>query len=117
MTHLALAATGVWHANGVIDSILTTLHSHGLWFGLLFMIILWAGYGLITKRMNVFWLALGEDGRLSTSKFQFLLWTSVVLYAFVSLALARYGHGVIDSRLPQNVLIVMGFSLSTAVGA
>jgi hypothetical protein len=61
---------------------------------------------------------MGADGRLSSSKLQFLAWTTVVLYAYVTLAIDRLGHVTCaGAMLPVNVLIAMGLSLTTAAGA
>ncbi len=64
----------------------------------------------------------GEDGRLSSSKFQFFLWTGIVVYAYVVLWFARV-HGCWTSGappmpgLPSNVLLAMGFSVITLATA
>lgn len=59
----------------------------------------------------------GADGRASFSKFQFWLWTFVVVFALVSIWIAR----VIESKnavapiddIPENVLIILGISVFT----
>jgi hypothetical protein len=64
-------------------------------------------------------LVEGADGRPSTSKFQFVLWTGVVLLAWVAIYVARLMRGQWDAvpDLPQNLLIVMGLSVVTATAA
>lgn len=64
-------------------------------------------------------LVIGQDKRPSTSKFQFLLWTAVVAYAYVVVYTARALDGVyapID-QIPPNLLTAMGFSIVTAAAA
>jgi IPT/TIG domain len=64
----------------------------------------------------------GEDGKLSSSKFQFFLWTGIVVYSYIALWVAR-AHGCWGSgapsmpELPGNVLLAMGFSVITLATA
>ena len=81
-----------------------------------FLLLLYLLYRRVAGTWNIFSLALGADGRLSTSKCQFLLWTGAVLFVFLVLLFA-HGNATFSSDLPQNILLVMGFSLTTAVGA
>jgi hypothetical protein len=63
---------------------------------------------------------IGGDGQMSTSKFQFFLWTAVIIFAFVWVAGERtaHGHGVISlPDLPKSALIAMGLSIATAATA
>jgi hypothetical protein len=64
-------------------------------------------------------LIRGEDNRLSTSQFQFWLWTLVVFFAYATIYTARALKGVPDpiSYIPGNVMLVMGFSASTYAAA
>jgi hypothetical protein len=84
-------------------------------------------------------LIRGEDGRLSTSKFQFFWWTGVVVFSYVALfaADAQNTWGSMScpkttavepaaqrtdpwcpiSGIPPNVLLAMGFSLITLATA
>ena len=67
-----------------------------------------------------FWvLAEGQDGRLSTSKAQWQLWTVAVAFSYVAIYGARAVHGDHSplSTVPQNVLIALGFSSVTMAGA
>ena len=61
----------------------------------------------------------GEDRGPSTSKFQFCVWTVVVLYAYVGLSAARWFRGQAGflGEIPPNLLIAMGLSAGTALGA
>jgi hypothetical protein len=71
---------------------------------------------VVTGKANPLHLVMGADGRLSTSKFQFFVWTAVVVFVY---ALLFWYRGKTDaiSSIPQNVLIAMGLSIVTAVGA
>jgi hypothetical protein len=64
-------------------------------------------------------VVLGEDGKPSTSKFQWFLWLIVVLFAYVLLWVLRARQGDYGAirDLPTNVLVVLGFSTATAVAA
>lgn len=61
----------------------------------------------------------GADGRPSTSKMQFWLWTLVVLFAYSALYAARVERGYFAAipEFPHNLLLAMGFSIATAAGA
>src|SRR5919199_5248913 len=74
---------------------------------------IWKGNWRIGK------LAEGQDLRPSTSKFQVLLWTIVVLFGYVVVETARFVRGNFDpiEDIPQNVLIALGFTLATATVA
>jgi hypothetical protein len=80
-------------------------------------------FAIATGLTGRFWpikLVEGADGRLSVSKAQVAVWTAAVAYAYVTLYAARafQAHDVhpIDS-IPQNVLIVLGISAASAIGA
>lgn len=61
----------------------------------------------------------GSDGRLSTSKAQWFVWTLAVAFAYVAVYTARAVHGDHSalSTVPHNVLIALGFSAGTTVAA
>jgi hypothetical protein len=79
-------------------------------------LLLWLVRG---RRWTLGALFEGDDRRPSTSKFQFCVWTVVVLYAYVGLAAARWfrGHPGFVGEVPPNLLIAMGLSAGTALGA
>jgi hypothetical protein len=81
--------------------------------GLMWLII------LIATGKHFWVLAIGEDGRPSTSKLQMLIWTSAVVFAFLALFQIRFGAGFRDGipNVSDNVLIAMGISIVTAVSA
>lgn len=90
--------------------------SHPWLWALGLLLLFYLAYRRFSGTWNIFALALGADGRLSTSKLQFMLWTTAVLYVFIALVFA-HGNASFSDQLPQNILLVMGFSLTTAVGA
>lgn len=61
----------------------------------------------------------GEDGRLSTSKFQWFVWTIAVVggFAAVFAALGLKGYTATDLGVPSNILIALGFSTVTVATA
>jgi hypothetical protein len=82
------------------------------------IVLLWLLHLAITG--NHPWkLVQGEDGRTSTSKFQFWLWTVVAVFAYVVFTVARIKQKTfapIDT-FPPGLLLAMGFSSTTAVAA
>jgi hypothetical protein len=75
---------------------------------------------IASRKSNPLYVVLGEDGLLSASKFQFFLWTGITLFAFVWIVAERAAHGlgnVTLPDLPKNVLIAMGFSVTTLAAA
>ena len=84
--------------------------------GLAFLALVFGLYWVWKRSWNVFVLAEGADGRLSTSKFQVLLWTIVVLFGYVVVETGRFMRGNFDAldKIPPNVLIALGFTLGTA---
>ena len=82
------------------------------------LLVLWIIYG-IASSWSIMKLFEGADGRPSTSKFQFWLWTTVVIFAYVALYAVKVkaGHFEPITHIPQNVLIAMGMSVATATAA
>ena len=58
----------------------------------------------------------GADGRPSTSKFQFFLWTVIVILTYTALYTVKLTLHEFDpiTDLPQNVLIAIGMSVISA---
>lgn len=72
------------------------------------------------RKLGQLWL--GADGTPSTSKFQFVLWSTVILFVFGTIATLYLAHRKpIDTdaacSFPQNVWIVLGLSGITAIAA
>jgi IPT/TIG domain-containing protein len=90
------------------------------WFGALTVLALWSISGTLTGDWNPLALAMGADNRLSTSKFQVLLWTATVGFVYVMvyadrvLKMHEFHHW---STIPQNVLIALGISVTSSVAA
>ena len=64
-------------------------------------------------------LTMGEDNRPSTSKFQMLVWTSAVVFAYLAIYQIRFSQHHTEGlpAIPQNLLIAMGISAATTVSA
>ena len=76
----------------------------------------------VTGRLSPLQPAMGTDHRLSTSKFQFLLWTGVIVFTYAWYYALRADHAgnaapATINDLPENVLIAMGMSAVTLAGA
>src|SRR5580658_7249121 len=76
-------------------------------------------YAFITERWSPLAIVCGADGRPSTSKTQFFLWTVMIIFSYVAINVARWSHGYFDpiDEFPQNILIAMGMSIGTAISA
>jgi hypothetical protein len=70
---------------------------------------------IVSGCIDPFQWAVGADGKLSVSKFQFLIWNAAVVFSYVWIFSARYQHnGSLDVLdIPKNVLYAMGFSIGT----
>jgi hypothetical protein len=81
--------------------------------------LLWVVYGLVTRGGNPLRLVVGDDGRPSTSKLQWFLWTVVVVFSYVSIYAARASRGYYEAvdYIPYNLLLAMGLSIGTMVAA
>ncbi len=86
------------------------------------------GVGVVAVAVGVTFVATGgkpwtvidgADGRPSTSKFQWTIWTAVVLFAYSAIYFSRARNGSWDAlpNVPPNILLVMGFSTTTMVVA
>lgn len=84
--------------------------------GLAFLALVVVLYRVVSGSWNLLYLAEGADQRLSTSKFQVLLWTIVVVFGYVVVETGRFTLGNFDAmdEIPPNVLIALGFTLGTA---
>jgi hypothetical protein len=74
---------------------------------------------LISTGKHPWTLVIGEDGQPSTSKFQMMVWTGAVVFAFLAVYQLRFGLAYIQEfpGFPRNLLIAMGISVVTAVSA
>lgn len=73
----------------------------------------------IATKKHPWHLVIGEDGQPSTSKFQVILWTAAVVFAYLAIYQIRISHGHPEAMpdIPQNLLIAMGISVVTSVSA
>jgi len=71
------------------------------------------------KGSNLLAMFNGADGRPSSSKFQFFLWTAVAIYAYIAVFFARLflGHHEPLPDIPGSLLLAMGFSAIPLVTA
>lgn len=80
--------------------------------GLIVLFALYIMYRVVTGKWDISLIYEGEDGRPSTSKLQWFLWTVVIIFAYVAVYAAR---GMLEpiTEIPRNVLLAMGFSVTT----
>ncbi len=104
-----LAVVGVQLAFGI----------HPVVYGLL-AAAFFVSIGMLVKgSLNPLDIVTGQDNRLSTSQFQFFLWTGVVAFSYGWLYAIRAQHNLFEAlgALPGNVLVAMGFSVVTVTAA
>jgi hypothetical protein len=90
--------------------------------GFLFLVVYLFIAAVATKHKKPWEFLRSGDGRLSTSKFQFFVWTGVVVFTFTLYQFARYYNShweLFDNytSLPVNVLWAMGMAAGTSVVA
>jgi hypothetical protein len=82
--------------------------------GLAFVVVLFLALWVVLKD-KVSSIIVGEDGRMSSSKFQVFLWTIVIIFAYGAV-FAKNPYDVLTD-IPANVLTVLGISLITGIAA
>ena len=68
---------------------------------------------------SFFGIFVSEVNRMSLSRFQLVLWTLIVLSAFLTIALKRVAAGVTDPlaiALPEQLWLLLGISTTALVG-
>jgi hypothetical protein len=87
--------------------------------GILALVIIWLLYWAFCKDINPLHLVIGADGKASSSKFQFLLWTCMVIFAYVAIYYVKATNGDYGpfSEMPSNLLILMGISAGSMVAS
>lgn len=87
--------------------------------GIASLIVLFLIYGTFAQTWDITKLYKGADGKPSASKLQWLLWTVVVVFAYIAIYAARVMKGHIEpiTDIPQNILLSMGFSVTTMATA
>src|SRR5882672_2042294 len=107
---------GAW---SMIGRLLMALGPAAIWGGAgVALLGVWGLPSLLTMRWP--WKIIeGADGRRSTSKFQFLVWTTVIMFAYVALFIQRCetGNYAALDEIPRNLLLAMGFSGATMAAA
>ena len=76
-------------------------------------------FRLLTGTWNPLQAAIGRDKFPSISRFQFLLWTVVIIFAYIAIYTARLSKGYTDNipGIPENLLILMGMSSGAMLGS
>jgi len=87
--------------------------------GVVVVIAVWLAFGV---GLGLDWplrVSDGADGRPSTSKFQFFLWTAVIVWGYSAVATGRWIDGASPGEIgmPTNLFILMGLGAGTALGA
>jgi hypothetical protein len=92
------------------------------WRMLALVIIGWLLVGFALSKGRFVQLIMGEDGRYSNSKFQAVVWFSVVIVFYAATVILRglrLGVDLMSVSIPQNLLLVSGlsaFSFAAAKG-
>ncbi len=87
-------------------------------YGALALIALYSLSWAVTRHASPFALALGHNGKLSTSLFQNFAFTAVVAFAYVTAIALRTASGALAlPTIPLNLLVLMGLSVTTAAAS
>jgi hypothetical protein len=105
-------------AQAAAASVSTSWKWYAVLIGLGVLVFL-GGIAAIPTSGKLWQLVEGADGRASTSKFQWLLWMTVIFFAYTVLWVLRATQGNYSaiSEIPVNLLTVLGFSTGTAAAA
>jgi len=87
--------------------------------GLGVLLLLYVVTAVMSRHWNPRELVNGFDGFASTSKLQWFLWLVVIIFAYFALWVLRAEQSDLSalSKVPVNVLTVLGFSTGTAAAA
>jgi hypothetical protein len=117
---------GAW-ALSVCPSAVQYCHHAPFLVGAIALLFLWVLYWAIGKKPNPLEVVRGVDQRWSSSKLQFFLWTVMVIFSYASVYAALIGVGALAKiaaqsvgslvNIPTNLLLAMGFSVTTALAA
>jgi hypothetical protein len=91
---------------------------HLAW-GLAALLGIWLASAFVSWSFDPSILFRGEDGKSSSSKFQFLLWVATTAFSFVALLSAAFSTGGSQARieLPDEVVAAFALSVATLVSA
>ncbi len=82
------------------------------------VVVLWAISFVFTRKFNPFELACGVDKNYSASLLQFLIFTYVIVFAYVAVYVARLGAELTAlPNIPLNLLVLMGLSVGSATAS
>ncbi len=112
----------------VIERVAGFFNKVPCFIALAMLAVLWCVYRWWTENASLLDLIRGKDNKYSISKGQFLLWTVLVFFSYVSIFAALAGKhllwkfitGVIHGGLvdlPSNLLLAMGLSVTTVLAA
>jgi hypothetical protein len=106
VTVFALLANPNWRNDALAYGILGVLLFYGISIA-------------VSGSFQPFHLAIGADGLLSVSKFQFLIWNGTAVLCYLWLYAFRVVHLPTTDALsvPQNLMYAMGFSIATFAAA
>lgn len=97
---------------------------HEVVYAILAVVLFYGVCLSVSGSINPIHLAIGADGSLSSSKFQFLVWNAAVVFSYIWIYAVRYSlhagnelAAVGPIPIPHNVLYVMGFSIGTFAAA
>ena len=117
---------GRW-ALSVCPSVVHFCHHAPFLIGAMALLVLWLLYSMLGKDPNPLEVVRGVDNRWSTSKLQFFLWTVMAIFSYASVYAALIGEGALAKiatqsigslvNIPTNLLLAMGFSVTTALAA
>jgi hypothetical protein len=86
------------------------------------LIVMVVFLAIIGKAVTGRWLGIliNERGKMTLSRFQLIIWTLIVLSAFITIALKRIGAGAGDPlaiALPEQLWALLGISTASLVGS
>jgi hypothetical protein len=82
-----------------------------------FLSIIWAIVAVAHRSAKIWRVAVGVDGKFSTSKLQQFIWTGAVVFSYAAVFLARAHLARLEPihEIPPNVLLALGFTVGTSI--
>jgi hypothetical protein len=86
------------------------MEAYGYLAGFVTLALIWLIVGVSFGKFNPFEVIIGKDNRPSASKFQFFLWTIVVIFCFMVIWFTKFmvGESAILDEIHPNLLLAMG---------